>query len=109
MFEEIFFPKTAEKYRAGLLAEQRERYLVHLKETRRHSKHLAKMRQRSAQPRPTSEPAGRRPGRHSPDRGGGDYLVSAERAQMQTAGIIQGESTLCQSRRSMAALPGLAR
>jgi site-specific recombinase XerD len=30
MFEEIFFPKTAEKYRAGLLAEQRERYLVHL-------------------------------------------------------------------------------
>jgi len=30
MFEEIFFPKTAEKYRAGPLAEQRERYLVHL-------------------------------------------------------------------------------
>jgi hypothetical protein len=30
MFEEIFFPKTAEQYRAGPLAEQRERYLVHL-------------------------------------------------------------------------------
>jgi integrase/recombinase XerD len=33
MFEEIFFPKTAEKYRAAPLVEQRERYLVHLKET----------------------------------------------------------------------------
>ena len=31
MFEEIFFPKTAEKYRAAPLVEQRERYLVHLK------------------------------------------------------------------------------
>jgi len=30
MFEEIIFPKTAEKYRAAPLAEQRERYLVHL-------------------------------------------------------------------------------
>jgi integrase/recombinase XerD len=33
MFEEIFFPKTAEKYRAAPLVEQRARYLVHLKET----------------------------------------------------------------------------
>lgn len=33
MFEEIFFPKTAEKYRAAPLVEQRERYLVHLKAT----------------------------------------------------------------------------
>ncbi len=33
MFEEIFFPRTAEKYRAAPLVEQRERYLVHLKET----------------------------------------------------------------------------
>jgi site-specific recombinase XerD len=33
MFEEIFFPRTAEKYRAAPLSEQRERYLVHLKET----------------------------------------------------------------------------
>ena len=32
MFEEIFFPRTAERYRAAPLAEQRERYLVHLKE-----------------------------------------------------------------------------
>ncbi len=31
MFEKIFFPKTAEKYRAAPLVEQRERYLVHLK------------------------------------------------------------------------------
>jgi site-specific recombinase XerD len=31
MFEEIFFPGTAEKYRAAPLVEQRERYLVHLK------------------------------------------------------------------------------
>ena len=31
MFEEIFFPKAAEKYRAAPLVEQRERYLVHLK------------------------------------------------------------------------------
>ena len=31
MFEEIFFPKTAVKYRAAPLVEQRERYLVHLK------------------------------------------------------------------------------
>lgn len=31
MFEEIFFQKTAEKYRAAPLVEQRERYLVHLK------------------------------------------------------------------------------
>ena len=30
MFEEIFFPKTAGKYRAAPLVEQRERYLVHL-------------------------------------------------------------------------------
>ena len=33
MFEEIFFPRTAEKYRTAPLVEQRERYLVHLKKT----------------------------------------------------------------------------
>src|ERR1700732_3730492 len=33
MFEEIFFPRTAERYRATPLVEQRERYLVHLRET----------------------------------------------------------------------------
>jgi hypothetical protein len=33
MFEEIFFPWTAERYRAAPLLEQRERYLVHLRET----------------------------------------------------------------------------
>ena len=32
MFEEIFFPRTAERYRAAPFVEQRERYLVHLKE-----------------------------------------------------------------------------
>jgi len=31
MFEEIFFPRTAERYRAAPLFEQRARYLVHLK------------------------------------------------------------------------------
>ena len=65
MFEEIFFPRTAEKYRAAPLVEQRERYLVHLRGPA-HSKHLAKMRQRSAEPRPASESAGRRPGEQSP-------------------------------------------
>lgn len=33
MFEEIFFPRTAGKYRAAPLVEPRDRYLVHLKET----------------------------------------------------------------------------
>jgi integrase/recombinase XerD len=33
VFDDIFFPHTAEKYRAVPLAEQRERYLVHLKAT----------------------------------------------------------------------------
>lgn len=33
MFEEIFFPRAAEKYRTAPLVEQRERYLVHLKKT----------------------------------------------------------------------------
>lgn len=33
MFEEIFFPQAAERYRAAPLVEQRERYLVHLRET----------------------------------------------------------------------------
>src|ERR1700688_384409 len=33
MFEEIFCPRTAEKYRAAPLVEQRERYLLYLKET----------------------------------------------------------------------------
>lgn len=33
MFEEIFFPRTAERYRAAPLVEQRERYLVHLRKT----------------------------------------------------------------------------
>jgi len=33
MFEEIFFPRTAERYRAAPLVEQRERYLVHLGKT----------------------------------------------------------------------------
>ncbi len=33
MFDDIFFPHTAERYRAAPLPEQRERYLVHLKET----------------------------------------------------------------------------
>jgi hypothetical protein len=32
MFEEIFFPRTAEKHRAAPLAEPRARYLRHLKE-----------------------------------------------------------------------------
>ena len=34
MFEEIFFPRAAERYRAAPLVEQRERYLVHLRATR---------------------------------------------------------------------------
>jgi site-specific recombinase XerD len=33
MFEDIFFPRTAEGYRAAPLVEQRERYLVHLRDT----------------------------------------------------------------------------
>jgi len=33
MFEEIFFPRNVKKYRTAPLVEQRERYLVHLKET----------------------------------------------------------------------------
>jgi site-specific recombinase XerD len=33
MFEEIFFPQNAARYRAAPLVEVRERYLVHLKET----------------------------------------------------------------------------
>ena len=33
MFEEIFFPRTAKKYRAAPFVEQREQYLVHLRET----------------------------------------------------------------------------
>lgn len=33
MFEEIFFPQNAARYRAAPLVEQRERYLVHLKQT----------------------------------------------------------------------------
>jgi site-specific recombinase XerD len=33
MFDDIFFPHNARKYRAAPLAEQRERYLVHLKTT----------------------------------------------------------------------------
>jgi site-specific recombinase XerD len=33
MFEQIFFPRTAERYRAAPLVEERERYLVHLRET----------------------------------------------------------------------------
>jgi hypothetical protein len=32
MFDEIFFPRTAEKHRAAPLAEPRARYLRHLKE-----------------------------------------------------------------------------
>jgi hypothetical protein len=32
MFEEIFFPRTAERYRAAPLVAQRERYLIHLRE-----------------------------------------------------------------------------
>ena len=33
MFDDIFFPHTADKYRATPLVEQRERYLAHLKAT----------------------------------------------------------------------------
>ncbi len=33
MFEEIFFPRTAKKYRAASLVEQRERYLIYLRDT----------------------------------------------------------------------------
>lgn len=33
MFEEIFFPRTVQRYRAAPLVEQRERYLIHLRET----------------------------------------------------------------------------
>ena len=33
MFDDIFFPHTAKRYRAAPLLEQREQYLVHLKTT----------------------------------------------------------------------------
>ncbi len=33
MFEKLFFPQTAERYRTAPVVEQRERYLVHLRET----------------------------------------------------------------------------
>ena len=33
MLEEIFFPRTVERYRAAPLVEQRERYLIHLRRT----------------------------------------------------------------------------
>lgn len=33
MFDDIFFPHTVKRYRAAPLVEERERYLVHLKET----------------------------------------------------------------------------
>jgi hypothetical protein len=33
MFEEIFFPRTVERYRAAPFVEQRERYLIHLRKT----------------------------------------------------------------------------
>ena len=45
MFDDIFFPHTAEKYRAAPLVEQRERYLVHLKSTGATRSTLRKVRQ----------------------------------------------------------------
>ena len=44
MFEGIFFPQTAEKYRTAPLSEQRARYLRHLNELALAEQPYAKMR-----------------------------------------------------------------
>ncbi len=81
MFEEIFFPRTAERYRAAPLVEQRERYLVHLRETGARRTTLRKC--------------------------ANDQLSLVR--QVRPVGVTQGENTLCRSRNPMAALLGMAR
>ena len=104
MFEEIFFPRTAEMYRAAPLAEPRRAISSPSQGTRHLAKHLAQMRQRSAQPCSASKSAGRRPDQHSSDRGGGDDLVAAERAQMQSGCHLPRPQTVHQPRHQLAAL-----
>ena len=82
MFEEIFFPRTAERYRAAPLAEQRERYLVHLKETGARRPDLAEMRQRSVELGAPSEAERRRQSARFADRGRGRDLVATEGTQV---------------------------
>ena len=84
MFEEIFFPRTAERYRAAPLVEPRGRYLVHLR-NRRRPNNLAEMRQRSIESRPSTGIARRRPGQHSADRGRGSNLGAAKGTQYARA------------------------
>ena len=108
MFEEIFFPRTAERYRAAPLVEQRERYLVHLRETGARRSTLRKCAKNQVSLV-----------RLLDLKDGGRVRVSqieavtasgrSRRAQVRQVGVTQGENTLCQPRGPMAALPGLAR
>ena len=100
MFEEIFFPRTAERYRAAPLVEQRERYLVHLKETGARRPTLRKCaNDQLSLVRLLDLKEGDRV-RRFPDRGRGRDLVAAERTQVRPAGIAQGEKRASSTTRS---------
>ena len=109
MFEEIFFPRTAERYRAAPLVEQRERYLVHLKETGARRSTLRKCANDQLSLVRLLDLKEGEQGAPFADRGRGRNLVAAEGTQVRPAGVAQGENALCQPRGPMAALPGLAR
>ena len=82
MFEEIFFPRTAERYRAAPLVEQRERYLVHLKETGARRPTLRKCANDQLSLVRLLEAEGRRQSACFPDRGRDRDLVAAEGTQV---------------------------
>jgi hypothetical protein len=90
MFDEIFFPRTAEKHRAAPLAEPRARYLRHLKEIGARRSVLRKCANDHLNLVRLLNPQGRRPDQHSRDRDSGGDLVSAEGSQMRQRSHCQG-------------------
>ena len=107
MFEEIFFPRTAERYRAAPLVEQRERYLVHLRETGARRSALRKCANDQLSFVRLLELDGSTEcefPRSKPQQ----QFGQAERAQVCPGGFAQGVQTFCQLRNPMVTLLGLA-
>jgi len=109
MFEEIFFPRTADKYRAAPLVDEARTISRSSQGERRQATDFAEMRQRSIELNAPSEPGRRRQGQCRPDRGCGGDLVAAERTEMHSSGVSQGAQAVRQPGDRMASLFGLAR
>ena len=108
MFDDIFFPHTAERYRAAPLAEQRERYLVHLKATGARRSTLRKCANDQLSLVCLLNLQGWRPAKPVANRGCSGVVGAAEGTPVRSDRVAQESKPLRQPRSSMAGLSGLA-